>query len=56
MSHCWAGALNTFFWFDPIGNMAGVVLMQSLPFCDPQCIDVLVDFEKAAYAQAAVAA
>lgn len=56
MSHCWAGALNTFFWFDPLANMAGVVLMQSLPFCDPQCIDVLVDFEKAAYAQAAMAA
>jgi CubicO group peptidase (beta-lactamase class C family) len=56
MSHCWAGALNTFFWFDPIGGMAGVVLMQSLPFCDPQCVDVLVDFEKAAYTQAAVAA
>jgi CubicO group peptidase (beta-lactamase class C family) len=55
-SHCWAGALNTYFWFDPLANMAGVLLMQSLPFCDPLCTDVLVDFEKAAYAQAAVAA
>jgi CubicO group peptidase (beta-lactamase class C family) len=55
-SHCWAGALNTYFWFDPLNSLAGVVLMQSLPFCDPLCTDVLVDFEKAAYAQAALAA
>ncbi len=55
-SHCWAGALNTYFWFDPLANMAGVLLMQSLPFCDPLCTDVLVDFEKAAYAKAALAA
>lgn len=55
-SHCWAGALNTYFWFDPLANMAGIVLMQSLPFCDPLCTDVLVDFEKAAYGKAAVAA
>lgn len=55
-SHCWAGALNTYFWFDPVANMAGIVLMQSLPFCDPLCTDVLVDFEKAAYAKAALAA
>ena len=34
-SHCWAGALNTYFWFDPLNGLAGVVLMQSLPFCDP---------------------
>lgn len=56
MSHCWAGALNTYFWFDPTNGIAGVVLMQSLPFCDPLCTDVLVDFEKAVYAQAAVTA
>lgn len=50
-SHCWAGALNTFFWFDLVNGIAGVVLMQSMPFCDPKCTDVLVDFEKAVYAQ-----
>lgn len=55
-SHCWAGALNTYFWFDPLAGIAGVVLMQSIPFCDPLCTDVLVDFEKTLYAQAAVAA
>lgn len=52
-SHCWAGALNTYFWFDPLNAVAGVVLMQSLPFCDPLCTDVLVDFEKAVYASIA---
>lgn len=48
-SHCWAGALNTYFWFDPNDGVAGVILMQSLPFADPRCIDVLVEFEKAVY-------
>lgn len=49
-SQCWAGALNTFFWFDPASGVAGVVLMQSIPFADPLCADVLVEFEKALYA------
>lgn len=49
-SQCWAGALNTFFWFDPASGVAGVVLMQSIPFVDPRCTDVLVEFEKALYA------
>jgi CubicO group peptidase (beta-lactamase class C family) len=55
-SHCWAGALNTYFWFDPLNGIAGTVLMQSLPFCDPLCTDVLVDFEKAVYARTCVSA
>ena len=49
-SHCWAGALNTFFWFDPPRAIAAVLLMQSLPFVDPIATDVLVEFEKAVYA------
>lgn len=52
-SHCWAGALNTYFWFDPLNGIAGVVLMQSTPFADPLCTDVLVDFEKSVYARVA---
>lgn len=55
-SHCWAGALNTYFWFDVTAGIAGVMLMQSLPFCDPLCTDVLVDFEKTLYAELALAA
>lgn len=55
-SHCWAGALNTYFWFDPLNGIAGVVLMQTIPFCDPLCTDVLVDFEKAVYARTMAAA
>lgn len=49
-SQCWAGALNTYFWFDTTNAIAGVVLMQSIPFADPRCTDVLVEFEKALYA------
>ena len=55
-SHCWAGALNTYFWFDPLNGIAGVVLMQSLPFADPRCTEILVNFEKALYAELHVAA
>jgi CubicO group peptidase (beta-lactamase class C family) len=49
-SHTWAGALNTFFWLDPASGVAGVILMQLLPFADPKAIDALVAFEKAVYA------
>lgn len=54
-SHCWAGALNTYFWFDLANGIAGVVLMQSMPFADPKCVDALVAFEKAVYATKAAA-
>jgi methyl acetate hydrolase len=46
----WAGICNTFFWIDPIKNVGGVVMMQLLPFVDPQALDVFYDFETSAYA------
>ena len=49
-SHCWAGALNTYFWFDPARAIAGVILMQFLPFADPQALGALGDFERTVYA------
>jgi CubicO group peptidase (beta-lactamase class C family) len=49
-SHFWAGALNTYFWIDPARDVAGIILMQHLPFCDPAAINALVDFQKAVYA------
>jgi len=55
-SHCWAGALNTYFWFDLTNGIAGVILMQSMPFADPKCVDALVAFEKTVYAQTAASA
>lgn len=49
-SHFWAGALNTYFWVDPARDVAGILLMQHLPFCDRPAVDALVDFQKAVYA------
>ena len=33
-SLAWAGLANTYFWIDPSRNVAGVILMQVLPFVD----------------------
>ena len=49
-SQFWAGALNTYFWFDPKRDIAGVILMQFLPFADKRALETLVEFQKAAYA------
>jgi methyl acetate hydrolase len=46
----WAGLGNTYFWIDPAQGVAGVILMQFLPFADPKAIALLDDFEKAIYA------
>jgi methyl acetate hydrolase len=45
----WAGIFNTEFWVDPHTGMAGVLLMQYLPFYDDSAIRTLRDFEAAAY-------
>jgi CubicO group peptidase (beta-lactamase class C family) len=45
----WAGISNTYFWIDPKRGIAGVVLMQFLPFADPQALAVYDAFERAAY-------
>jgi methyl acetate hydrolase len=47
---CWAGLGNTYFWIDPAQGVAGVILMQFLPFADPKALALLDDFEKAIYA------
>ena len=46
----WAGLGNTYFWIDPARGVAGVILMQLLPFADPQALALLDDFERAVYA------
>ncbi len=48
-SLAWAGLGNTYFWIDPVRGIAGVILMQLLPFADPQSLQLLDDFEKAVY-------
>jgi CubicO group peptidase (beta-lactamase class C family) len=45
----WAGLLNTEFWIDPRRHVAGVMMMQLLPFYDDGAIRALRDFEQLAY-------
>ncbi len=51
-SLAWAGIANTYFWIDPRKGVAGVIMMQFLPFADKEAIAVLGDFEHAVYAGA----
>jgi CubicO group peptidase (beta-lactamase class C family) len=45
----WGGINNTHFWIDPERGLAGILLMQFLPFADPAALDVLDAFERGAY-------
>jgi methyl acetate hydrolase len=49
-SLAWAGLGNTYFWIDPVKGIAGVILMQLLPFADPKALALLDEFEKTVYA------
>jgi methyl acetate hydrolase len=45
----WGGINNTYFWVDQNRGIAGVILMQYLPFADPAALAVHDAFERAAY-------
>jgi methyl acetate hydrolase len=45
----WAGLANTFFWIDPKKDLAGVVMVQVLPFVDTKALALFNNFEKAVY-------
>jgi CubicO group peptidase (beta-lactamase class C family) len=45
----WGGINNTYFWVDPQRGIAGVILMQYLPFADPRALALHDAFERAAY-------
>jgi CubicO group peptidase (beta-lactamase class C family) len=45
----WAGLDNTYFWWDPARGVAGVILMQFLPFADPNALAVYDTFERGVY-------
>ena len=45
----WAGIQNTHFWIDREKGLGVVLMMQLLPFYDPQAIDLLTSFERAVY-------
>jgi CubicO group peptidase (beta-lactamase class C family) len=49
-SLAWAGLANTYFWIDPARNVAGVILMQLLPFADAKALETFAGFERGIYA------
>jgi hypothetical protein len=40
---------NTFFWLDPNRGIAGVIMMQFLPFADEKALRVYDTFERRVY-------
>ncbi len=50
-SLAWAGLANCYYWADPTANVAGVLLMQMLPFADAQAMALFGAFERAVYAE-----
>jgi methyl acetate hydrolase len=49
-SLAWAGLANTYYWIDPSRDVAGVILMQVLPFADKKCLEAFAGFETGVYA------
>jgi methyl acetate hydrolase len=45
----WGGINNTYFWVDRARGIAGVILMQFLPFADRQALAVYDTFERGVY-------
>jgi CubicO group peptidase (beta-lactamase class C family) len=45
----WAGLYNTYYWIDPASNVAGVIMMQMLPFADTRAVDLYRKFERGVY-------
>jgi len=45
----WAGLYNTYYWIDPASRVAGVIMMQILPFADRQALKVYREFERGIY-------
>jgi len=45
----WGGINNTYYWLDPTRGIAGVIMMQFLPFADPKALAVYDAFERGVY-------
>ena len=45
----WAGLYNTYYWIDPASRVAGVIMMQILPFADRRALNVYRRFERSVY-------
>jgi methyl acetate hydrolase len=48
-SGTWAGLFNTYYWIDPKNRIAGVIMMQILPFADKQALVAYRQFERGIY-------
>ncbi|MEO8317202.1 MAG: serine hydrolase domain-containing protein [Bradyrhizobium sp.] len=48
-SQTWAGLYNTYYWIDPASRIAGVIMMQILPFADKRALGVYRQFERGIY-------
>ncbi len=49
----WGGVNNTYFWIDPARDIAGVIMMQVLPFADTKALAIYDTFERGVYELAA---
>jgi CubicO group peptidase (beta-lactamase class C family) len=45
----WAGVLNTHYWVDPTSDIRAILMTQMLPFCAPEVMELLGEFETAVY-------
>ena len=45
----WGGINKTYFWIDPARGIAGVVMMQFLPFADTKALAIYDTFERGVY-------
>jgi CubicO group peptidase (beta-lactamase class C family) len=45
----WAGLYNTYYWIDPASRVAGVIMMQILPFADAPALNLYRQFERGIY-------
>ena len=45
----WAGLFNTYYWIDPKMGLAGVIMMQILPFADGHALSAYRHFERGLY-------
>ena len=48
-SLAWAGLMNSYYWIDPVKQIAGVYATQILPFCDVKSLKLFEEFETAVY-------
>jgi CubicO group peptidase (beta-lactamase class C family) len=45
----WAGLSNCYYWIDPVKQVTGVLMSQSLPFFDARVMKLFRAFETAVY-------